>query len=88
MINHFRTIEDYELFIYSLAWQDSEKLYWFDSQPHPADPTLASTHPHHKHIPPDIKHNRIPAPDMSFHQHNISVIIREIEALLQSKNTG
>lgn len=48
------------------VWYDGEKLYWYDSQPHPADPTLASTDPHHKHVPPDIKHHHIPAPDLSF----------------------
>jgi hypothetical protein len=36
-----------------------EKLYWYDSFPHPHDPTLASTHPHHKHVPPNIKRNHI-----------------------------
>ncbi|HHW88388.1 MAG TPA: hypothetical protein GX400_19555 [Chloroflexi bacterium] len=44
------------------VWRESEKLYWYDSQPHPNEPKLQSTHPHHKHVPPDIKHNRIPAP--------------------------
>ena len=48
------------------VWRGSEQLYWYDSQPHPGDPTLASTDPHHKHVPPDIKHHRIPAPDLSF----------------------
>jgi len=43
------------------VWRGGEKLYWYDSQPHPDDTALQSTHPHHKHIPPDIKHNRIPA---------------------------
>jgi hypothetical protein len=38
------------------AWRGGEKLYWYDSQPHPNDPMLASTDPHHKHIPPDIRH--------------------------------
>jgi hypothetical protein len=33
------------------VWQGDEKLYWYDPQPHPDDPTLQSTHPHHKHIP-------------------------------------
>jgi hypothetical protein len=47
-------------------WQGEEKLYWYDSQPHPDEPALQSTYPHHKHIPPNIKQNRIPAPDMSF----------------------
>jgi hypothetical protein len=40
------------------VWHGENKLYWYDSQAHPNDPTLASTHPHHKHVPPDIKHNR------------------------------
>jgi hypothetical protein len=35
------------------VWRGSTQLYWYDSQPHPNHPTLASTHPHHKHIPPD-----------------------------------
>jgi hypothetical protein len=61
------------------VWQGGEKLYWYDPQPHPDDPTLASTHPHHKHMPPDIKHNRIPAPGLSFTQPNLPLLIREIE---------
>lgn len=40
---------------------------------------LASTHPHHKHIPPDIKHNRIPAPGLSFTRPNLPFLIEEIE---------
>ncbi len=44
------------------VWCNGEKLYWYDSQPHPDDATLAVTAPHHKHIPPDIKHHRVPAP--------------------------
>jgi hypothetical protein len=137
---HFRTPEDYELFLYTLAerfpavrrstitfirrglslarvagelffdhgirlvvrerliydclpmvvdeygyevWRDDEKLYWYDSQPHPDDPLLQSTHPHHKHIPPDIKHHRVPAPGMSFTQPNLLTLIPEIESLVQ-----
>jgi hypothetical protein len=64
------------------VWQGEEKLYWYDSQPHPNNPDLAGTHPHHKHIPPDMKHNRIPAPDMSFIRPNLPVLIQEIESLL------
>lgn len=48
------------------VWLAGEKLYWYDPQPHPNDPTLASTDPHHKHVPPDIKHHRIPAPGLRF----------------------
>lgn len=65
------------------VWRANEKLYWYDSQPHPDDPELQSTHPHHKHIPPDIKHHRIPASGMSFKQPNIPVLISEIEALIE-----
>jgi hypothetical protein len=64
-------------------WQGEKKLYWYDSQPHPNDPTLQSTYPHHKHIPPDIKHNRIPAPEMSFIQPNLPVLIREIKTIIK-----
>ena len=47
------------------VWRREERLYWYDSQPHPDDPIPQTTHPHHKHIPPDIKHRRIPAPEMN-----------------------
>ena len=70
-------IEDYG---YEL-WHEGDKIAWYDTQPHPNDPTLASTHPHHKHIPLDIKHHRIPAPNMSFTQPNLPALIREIEEL-------
>ena len=61
------------------VWRGADKLYWYDSQPHPDDPGLSSTDPHHKHVPPDIKHNRIPAPDLSFAQPNLPFLINEIE---------
>lgn len=64
------------------VWKDDEKLYWYDSQPHPNEPTLQSTHPHHKHVPPDIKHNRIPAPGLSFTKPNLPTLIEEIEEQL------
>ncbi len=64
------------------VWRGDEKLYWYDSQPHPDDPALQSSQPHHKHIPPDIKHHRIPASEMSFSRPNLPVLIREVEALL------
>ncbi len=63
------------------VYRGEEKLYWYDSQPHPDNEELQSTHPHHKHIPPDIKHNRIPAANMSFVQPNLPALINEIETL-------
>jgi hypothetical protein len=62
-----------------VAYKDDKRQYWYDSQAHPNDPSLASTHPHHKHIPPDIKHHRIPAPDISFKNQNLQFLISEIE---------
>lgn len=60
------------------VWHNQTKLYWYDPQPHPDDQSLQSTHPHHKHVPPDIKHNRIPAPGMSFSRPNLSLLIAEL----------
>lgn len=61
------------------VYREDEKLCWYDSQGHPNDPTLQSTHPHHKHVHPDIKHHRIPAPSLSFKEPNLPFLIREIE---------
>jgi hypothetical protein len=61
------------------TFRQKEKFYWYDSFPHPHDPTLASTHPHHKHIPPNIKHHRIPAPELSFTVPNLPFLLEEIE---------
>ena len=63
-------------------WCGEEKQYWYDSQPHPEELSLQSTHPHHKHVPPDMKRNRVPAPNMSFERPNLPELITEIEALL------
>ena len=60
------------------ARQGDAPLYWYDPQPHPDDPTLAENHPHHKHVHPNIKHNRIPAPKMSFEHPNLTFLVDEI----------
>ena len=61
------------------VWRGGDKLYWYDSQPHPNDPVLAATDPHHKHVQPDIKHHRVPAPELSFTHPNLPFVIEEIE---------
>lgn len=66
--------------------QSAERLYWYDPQPHPHIASLASTHPHHKHVPPDIKRNRIPAPGLSFSKPNLPYLIDEIEHKLLKAN--
>ena len=68
MSNPLRTPEDYELFLYTLT----ERF-----------PSVRRSTSHHKHVPPDIKHNRIPAPEMSFTRPNLPVLIQEIETLIK-----
>lgn len=65
------------------VWRGDTKLYWYDPQPHPNDPELQITHPHHKHVPPDLKHHRIPAPGLSFVRPNLPLIIVEVEQLIE-----
>jgi hypothetical protein len=69
------------------VYRGDERLYWYDSQPHPDALSLASTYPHHKHIPPDIKHHRVLAPELSFSHPNIPFLIGEIEELLRIPNS-
>jgi len=66
------------------VYRGEERLFWYDDFPHPQDETLASTFPHHKHTPPDIKRHRIPAPLLSFSRPNLPAIIREVEDLIET----
>lgn len=63
------------------VYRGTERLFWYDDFPHPEDPALAATFPHHKHVPPDIRRHRVPAPNLSFNRPNLPVILAEIEAL-------
>jgi len=63
------------------VYRGEERLYWYDDFPHPNDPALAATYPHHKHVPPEIKRNRIPAPAIRNDQPNLSALIEEVEEL-------
>ncbi|PKO22992.1 MAG: hypothetical protein CVU38_06350 [Chloroflexi bacterium HGW-Chloroflexi-1] len=65
------------------VYRHGERLYWHDDFPHPGVPLLASTFPHHKHIPPDIKHNRVPAAAMSFTRPNLPALLQEIKTLIK-----
>jgi hypothetical protein len=67
--------------IYDYSYQIKRNdyvLYYYDPQPHPENPDLASTFPHHKHLHPNIKHNRQPAPGISFDKPNLPFLIEEI----------
>ena len=63
------------------VFRADEKIRWYDSEPHPQDPVLASTFPHHLHEPPRIKHNRKPAPGISFQAPNLPTLIADCVAL-------
>jgi hypothetical protein len=56
--------------------------------PHPDQPALASTHPHHKHVPPEIKHHRIAAPGLRFDVPNLPLLIEEVERQLLVATTA
>lgn len=82
-----QTLDFTDGFIQSYSYEvyrGEEKLYWYDSWPHPHIPELAVTDPHHKHIPPDMKHHRIPAPALSFARPNLPFLIAEIDQTLGS----
>jgi hypothetical protein len=73
---------DEELLDYYYAvFRGQERVRWYDPQPHPENPELASTFPHHLHEPPDIKHNRKPAPGISFQAPNLPTLIADCIAL-------
>jgi len=66
-------------------WRGAEKLCWYDPQPHPGNPELAATFPHHRHERPHLKHHRVPAPEMSFHQPNLPAVIAAALRLQQDR---
>lgn len=65
--------------------RDKETIRWYDPQPHPENPDLAETFPHHLHDPPDpstgsgqsIKHNRKPAFGITFDTPNLPTLIAD-----------
>ena len=59
------------------VYRGEERIRWYDPQPHPENPALAETFPHHYHESPDIKHNRRPAPGLGFHSPNLPTLIAD-----------
>jgi hypothetical protein len=77
-----RTLLDYELFIYAL--QDGYPSIQMSTLTVIRQASDVATHPHHKHIPPNVRHHRIPAPELSFTEPNLPFLIQEIEQLLKT----
>ena len=73
------------ILVYSYEiWQGQQQLIWYDPQEHPNDASLAASFPHHKHVPPDIKHHRVPAPEISFTYPNLPALIKQVTLLLSA----
>ena len=62
-------------------WENQQQICWYDPQEHPNDASLSSSFSHHQHVPPDIKHHRIPATHLSFDRLNLQFLIEEVELL-------
>ena len=78
---------DGELLAYSYTiFRGKERIRWYDPQPHPNEAQLSSTFPHHLHEPPDIKHNRQPAPGIDFGTPNLVTLIRNCLEIIQSSS--
>ncbi|HAO22980.1 MAG: hypothetical protein BWK80_29845 [Desulfobacteraceae bacterium IS3] len=76
-------MSDGELLSYSYTFFQGEKqIRWYDPQPHPENTDLARTFPHHFHEEPDIKHNRKPAPGISFTALNLPALISDYKKFI------
>ena len=60
------------------VYRGEEKLSWYDPWEHPEIPALASTFPHHKHVPPNLLDHRVPAPGISFTSPNLDVVLEDV----------
>ena len=60
------------------VYRAGEKVCWYDSWEHPEIPALAATFPHHKHIPPNLRDNRVSAPGISFESPNLDVVLADV----------
>ncbi len=60
------------------VYRGDEKICWHDCWEHPEIPALAATFPHHKHIQPNLRDNRVPAPRISFESPNLDVVLEGI----------
>lgn len=82
-------LTDGEILDYSYTiFRGEERICWYDPQPHPELALLASTFPHHRHEVPDIKHNRRPAPGITFQAPNLPTLIADCLALGNALRAG
>ena len=60
------------------VYRKGEKVGWYDPWEHPEIPALASTFPHHKHVPPQLRENRVPAPGIGFESPNLDIVLEDV----------
>lgn len=60
------------------VYREAEKLCWYDPWEHPEIPALAATFPHHKHVPPNLREHRVPAPGIGFVSPNLDVVLEDV----------
>ena len=60
------------------VYRGGEKICWYDAWEHPEIPALASTFPHHRHIPPNLRDHRVAAPGISFALSNLDVVLHDV----------
>jgi hypothetical protein len=60
------------------VYRAGEKVCWYDSWEHPEIPALAVTFPHHKHLLPNLRDNRVPAPGITFESPNLDVVLADV----------
>jgi hypothetical protein len=68
------------------VYRSAEKIRWYDPFEHPDVPELASTYPHHQHVPPNMKNHRVPAPGIRFERPNLPHLIEDIEGRFLQKS--
>jgi|ERR1051325_3583101 hypothetical protein len=59
-------------------YRAGEKICWYDAWEHPEIPALATTFPHHKHVPPNLRDHRVPALGIGFDSPNLDVVLGDI----------
>jgi len=60
------------------VYREEKKVCWYDAWEHPEIPALAATFPHHKHLPPNLRDHRVPAPGISFELPNSDVVLEDV----------
>jgi hypothetical protein len=60
------------------VYRRNEQIGWYDAWEHPEVLSLAATFPHHKHVPPNLRDHRVPAPGISFESPNLDVVLKDV----------